>query len=308
MNYNTALAAIALLSVVSARTTEDEVHLGFPPGDLQSAAAPKQVVLSFDNGCLSTYIALFEQRSSEEPQSALVIKSTAFEKDANGASTRYVSHRAHSKHALSFVPTCIAQIEGENAILVAGKFIDRVGDTVICRFDISPPTIITDVLTGAETFKVSPVLGSAQVYRAAVVDRDMVRSMRPWKTGPGDEFGMLVQFADSGDVWSLDLGAKSLSQHIIASETRSGESPVRVLGDAGEHTLQGFGGVHATEGIVYAFPHAQEMWTATTPDTVWGVCLRDNDQDGTIDSVYDISNSIISQLALNARASYSDRF
>ncbi len=178
--------------------------------------------------------------------------------------------------ATSYHPTAVG-VATESAIVVGGVRVT--GETVIEVWSFVWPTM-PQPGPGNVVKTVAPFRKTVNtLYSADQGGRRYVRSIAPLQVQQGAVTHALVQFDDSGDVYSISLQNGSLS--LVASPTAAGGvGPIPELGTF-RHTNIEFND-HVGSGYVYIFG-GRGGWLSPVnePSTL---VLLDGDRDGTIDS------------------------
>ncbi|MBK8178026.1 MAG: hypothetical protein IPK67_03845 [Planctomycetes bacterium] len=174
--------------------------------------------------------------------------------------------------ALAFWPTACTSLADGKSLCIAGK--ERLGNTRIQKLTFDAPLVFTST-TGLSVLVPAPIAAEEALYNEATQGRDLVRFMTQQR-GVSDR--LLLQFYDSGDIYSLDIGSapQDPPYQLIAKASGATTPPVMLVPQLANPYSQLWTGDHQVHGFLYVlcFPSSE---------LVDPLVLMDGNRDGTLD-------------------------
>jgi hypothetical protein len=178
-----------------------------------------------------------------------------------------------------------AEVVDSTTVLVAGK--DRSGDTRIERWTVTLPIVTQLVGGGGYSVEVQPLADIEVLYDAAVVGKDMIRTMFRVRGKPSSA---LVQFYDSGDLYEINWGVAPYSlTTVLAASAEPALTQVYNAFDAGDHSSLGYVYILADNANFFSVP---------------ALILVDSNRDGTMDGHYTMTWQAYHAAGLDNAANY----
>lgn len=170
----------------------------------------------------------------------------------------------------SYWPTSIVELADGKSLAVAGK--RQGGNTIIEFWHILAPELVPkDEAKTEYLLKPAAVERVDTIYDTAAKGRDLVvHLVRKLGTSPA----LLVQFADSRDVYDVDLAAKPPAFKLVASPNAAASIPA--VPQLVQRYTRVLSADHATRGYVYAFANDEH-------ESVAALVLLDADRNGALD-------------------------
>lgn len=243
---------------------------------------------------------LFQSALSDKHRRSVTVRSRYF----------VGGHRKHmvedvDEFAVRYWPTELSVI-AENTLCVGGKSED--GHTVIERWTFAAPThAVSSPTDGAEP--VHTVTSGARLrvevlYDDAVPGRDIAHVILPvlGSTPPA----VLVQFADSADLWRLDTSDKQLTLVATPHEATAAAAAVPCVPLLAQRMRARLVREHPTHGYCYFLLPGGDFHDSNEPkDPPTIVLLRDADKDGVIEMFSQLTGDQFDAAGYGSSASFT---